>query len=53
MLDRNAKLALSFVVFVMFAALSCGQVFAQMSVTGSVSEPSDASGAVVRAQPSS
>jgi len=48
MLDRIAKQALSFVVFVMFAALSCGQLFAQMSVTGSVSGTiMDASGAVV------
>src|ERR1035438_1870961 len=48
MLDRNAKQALSFVVFVMFAALSCGQIFAQMSVTGAVSGTVlDASGSVV------
>ena len=48
MLDRNAKQALSFVVFVMFAALSCGQLFAQMSVTGAVSGTVlDASGSVV------
>jgi hypothetical protein len=48
MLDRNAKQALSFVVFVMFAALSCGQLFAQMSVAGAVSGTiMDASGAVV------
>src|ERR1039458_6501218 len=48
MLDRKAKHALSFVVFVMFAALSCGQLFAQMSVTGAVSGTVlDASGSVV------
>ena len=48
MLDRNAKQALSFVVFVMLAALSCGQLFAQMSVTGAVSGTVlDASGSVV------
>src|ERR1039458_3927495 len=48
MLDRNAKQALSFVVFVMFAALSCGQLLAQMSVTGAVSGTVlDASGSVV------
>src|ERR1035438_8117713 len=47
MLDRNAKQALSFVVCVLFAALSCGQLFAQMSVTGAVSGTvMDASGAV-------
>ena len=48
MLDRNTKQALSFVVFVMLAALSCGQLFGQMSVTGSVSGTVlDASGGVV------
>src|ERR1039458_4315679 len=48
MLDRNAKQALSFVVCVMFAALSCGQLFAQMSITGAVSGTVlDASGSVV------
>src|ERR1039457_6479297 len=47
MSDRNAKQALYFVVFVMLAVLPCGQVFAQMSVTGSVSGTvMDASGAV-------
>src|SRR5450759_2717061 len=47
MLDRNAKQALSFVVFVMSAALSCGHLYAQMSVTGAVSGTiMDASGAV-------
>ena len=47
MLDRNARQALSFVVFV-FAALPCGQLFAQMSVTGAVSGTVlDVSGGVV------
>ena len=47
MLDRTAKQALSFVVFVVFAALSCRPLLAQMSVTGAVSGTvMDASGAV-------
>ena len=48
MSDQNIKQTFSSVVFVMLAALSCGQLFAQMSVTGSVSGTiMDASGAVV------
>src|SRR5580765_1567151 len=48
MLDRTAKQALSFVVFVVFAALSCRPLLAQMSVTGAVSGTvMDASGAIV------
>ena len=48
MLDRTARQALSFVVFVVFAALSCRPLLAQMSVTGAVSGTiMDASGAMV------
>ena len=48
MSDQNTKQALSFVVFIMLAALSCGQASAQMTVTGSVTGTiMDASGAVI------
>ena len=48
MLDRTAKQVLSFLVFVVFAALSCRPLLAQMSVTGAVSGTvMDASGAIV------
>src|ERR1700739_3405669 len=48
MSDPNPKQILSFVVCVILAAFSCGGVFAQMSVTGSVSGTiMDASGAVI------
>src|SRR5215475_8352959 len=50
MSDQNIRQAISAVVFVLLAALSYGQAFAQMSVTGSVSGTViDASGAVVPA----
>jgi outer membrane receptor protein involved in Fe transport len=48
MSDQNINRILSAAVFAMLAALSCGQVFGQMSVTGSVSGTVlDASGAVI------
>src|SRR6516165_10660197 len=48
MTDQNIKQAISSVVFLLLAALSCGQAFGQMSVTGSVTGTVlDASGGVV------
>ena len=48
MSGQNTTQARYFVAFVMLAGLTCGQLYAQMSVTGSVSGTVlDASGAVI------